>query len=160
MDKILVGYDGSERGSDALHLADALRTVYGAELLVAVIDEIDPIFKDYPPYSDQLAAFYASTMEGAREELAGAPFEERTATGSVPAALDEIAEAEGVDLIVVGSTHRGRVGRILPGSVGSRLLHGAPCAVGIAPVGYATRRRTPPQPSGSPTTAGPSRSRP
>ncbi len=61
----------------------------------------------------------------------------------MPAALEEIAEEEGVGLIVVGSTHRGKLGRILPGSVGSRLIQGAPCAVVIAPVGYSQDSRTP-----------------
>ena len=39
-------------------------------------------------------------------------------------------------LIVVGSSHRGPAGRVLPGGVGERLLHGAPCPVAIAPRGY------------------------
>ena len=38
-------------------------------------------------------------------------------------------------MIVIGSTHRGGIGRVLPGSVGERLLHGAPCAVMVAPAG-------------------------
>ena len=40
-------------------------------------------------------------------------------------------------MIVVGSTHRGAIGRALVGSVGQALFHGAPCAVAIAPRGYA-----------------------
>jgi nucleotide-binding universal stress UspA family protein len=38
---------------------------------------------------------------------------------------------------VIGTTHRGAIGRVVPGSVGDRLLHGAPCAVSIAPRGFA-----------------------
>ena len=37
---------------------------------------------------------------------------------------------------MVGPSHRGPVGRIVPGSVGERLLHGAPCPVAVAPRGY------------------------
>src|SRR5437588_6471877 len=44
---------------------------------------------------------------------------------------------EQADLVVVGSTSRGTLGRVLAGSVGERLLHGAPCAVGLAPSGFA-----------------------
>ena len=44
---------------------------------------------------------------------------------------------EQADLVVVGSTSRGTLGRALAGSVGERLLHGAPCAVGLAPSGFA-----------------------
>jgi nucleotide-binding universal stress UspA family protein len=53
--------------------------------------------------------------------------------------LHEIAEETNADLIVVGSTHRGRIGRVVAGSVGVALLHGAPCAVAIAPRGYRER---------------------
>lgn len=38
---------------------------------------------------------------------------------------------------MVGSSHRGKLGRVLPGSVGESLLRGAPCAVAVAPRGYA-----------------------
>ena len=40
---------------------------------------------------------------------------------------------------MVGSTHTGRAGRVLPGSTAERLLHGSPCPVAVAPKGY-TRR--------------------
>jgi nucleotide-binding universal stress UspA family protein len=42
-------------------------------------------------------------------------------------------------LVVVGSTHTGRAGRVLPGSTAERLLHGSPCPVAVAPKGYAQR---------------------
>ena len=53
--------------------------------------------------------------------------------------LHALAEQEDADLIVVGSTHTGRAGRVLPGSTAERLLHGAPCPVAVAPNGYAQR---------------------
>ena len=43
---------------------------------------------------------------------------------------------EAASLVVVGSSHRGALGRVLPGSVGERLLHGSPCPVAVAPRGY------------------------
>jgi nucleotide-binding universal stress UspA family protein len=52
--------------------------------------------------------------------------------------LHDLAEAERVDLVVVGSSHVGVAGRVLPGSTGERLLHGAPCPVAIVPDGYRT----------------------
>ena len=51
-------------------------------------------------------------------------------------ALHDVAEQEQASLIVVGSTHTGRAGRVLPGSTGERLLHGAVCAIAIVPEGY------------------------
>jgi nucleotide-binding universal stress UspA family protein len=53
--------------------------------------------------------------------------------------LKELAEAEEGDMIVLGSTHRGRIGRVCPGSVGERVLSEAPCAVAVAPRGLADR---------------------
>jgi nucleotide-binding universal stress UspA family protein len=53
-------------------------------------------------------------------------------------ALHALCEETGAALVVVGSTHRGPVGRILPGSTAERLLHGSPCPVAIVPHGYGT----------------------
>ena len=55
---------------------------------------------------------------------------------SVSRGLQQVAADEGALAIVVGPSHRGRVGRIVPGSVGTRLLHGAPCPVAVAPNGF------------------------
>ncbi|MQA76396.1 MAG: hypothetical protein GEU88_19075 [Solirubrobacterales bacterium] len=44
-------------------------------------------------------------------------------------------------MVVLGSAHRGRLGRILLGSVGSALLSGAPCAIAVAPRDYAEREK-------------------
>ena len=46
-------------------------------------------------------------------------------------------------MIVVGSSHTGHLGRVVPGSTGERLLHGAPCAVAVVPNGYRTRADQP-----------------
>ena len=60
-----------------------------------------------------------------------------TAAAGLPArALHDLAEGEAASLVVIGSSARGRVGRVLPGAVTDRLLHGAPCPVAVAPVGY------------------------
>jgi nucleotide-binding universal stress UspA family protein len=48
-------------------------------------------------------------------------------------ALHELAERDHVDLVVVGSSHVGALGRVMPGSTGERLLHGSPCPVAIVP---------------------------
>ena len=62
------------------------------------------------------------------------------APSSPARALHDTATSARADLIVVGSSHRGPVGRVLLGSVAERLLSGAPCAVAIAPRGYAGRQ--------------------
>jgi nucleotide-binding universal stress UspA family protein len=39
-------------------------------------------------------------------------------------------------MLVIGSSRRGSLGRVLPGAVTDRLLHGAPCPVAVAPRGF------------------------
>lgn len=57
--------------------------------------------------------------------------------GSPATAILERAERDAPDALVLGSPHRGAVGRTLLGSVAEEVLHGAPCAVAVAPRGYA-----------------------
>jgi nucleotide-binding universal stress UspA family protein len=59
--------------------------------------------------------------------------------GSVGQGLHRVAESVGADLLVVGSSRRGLVGRVLIGDDTRESLNGAPCAVAIAPQGYAKR---------------------
>jgi nucleotide-binding universal stress UspA family protein len=46
-----------------------------------------------------------------------------------------VAVESSASLIVLGSSHVGRLGRITPGSTAERLLHGAPCALVVVPAG-------------------------
>jgi nucleotide-binding universal stress UspA family protein len=74
-------------------------------------------------------------MQRLQEELG---VETRIVTDlSVPHALSELAREEQATLLIVGSTDRGRVDRVLTGSTAQRLLQGAPCPVALAPRGYA-----------------------
>ena len=63
--------------------------------------------------------------------------ENMPATIAPSAALVGLAEREMAGTLVVGSPHRGRVGRALLGSVAHHVLHRAPCEVVVAPRGYA-----------------------
>lgn len=54
-----------------------------------------------------------------------------------------LVEREGAGTLVVGSPHRGAIGRALLGSVAHHVLHHAPCEVVVAPRGYAARERRP-----------------
>jgi nucleotide-binding universal stress UspA family protein len=58
-------------------------------------------------------------------------------------ALHELCESERPAIVVVGSSHTGHLGRIMPGSTGERLLHGSPCAVAVVPRGYRTHPEEP-----------------
>jgi nucleotide-binding universal stress UspA family protein len=56
--------------------------------------------------------------------------------GSPAGTLQELAHELGAAAIVVGSSHRGTVGRLLIGDVAAGLLHGSTCPVVVAPRGY------------------------
>lgn len=137
--RLLVGYDGRPASRDALAFAKALGATKEVELTVASV-------RGYWP--DLLGESYELVVKederwigrGATEVLGDTPFSVRVlAGGHETAGLRELADAEESDMIVVGSTHRGRVGRVCPGSVGERVLSEAPCAVAVAPRGLADR---------------------
>lgn len=70
----------------------------------------------------------------------GAELQQLAAEGRHPAReLATRAEQTDAGLIVIGSSHRSPLGRVALGSVGTALIHGAPCAVAVAPRGYAGR---------------------
>ena len=139
MKKILIGFDGSDASRDALALGEALTKREGAKLIVASVFPFDPLPVDAPTFKQAEADYFKQRFSEA-QQLLGHGFESRPASWGSPAkVLNDLAEDEGIDLIVIGSTHRGTMGRVFPGSVGERLLHGAPCAVAVAPHGYAGR---------------------
>jgi nucleotide-binding universal stress UspA family protein len=138
--KIIIGFDGSEPARDALALGGRLARETNARVLVVNVYPLEPFLTSLPasPYQEQLLRDADHTLASARAALAeqvDADF--RAIPGSSPArALHELAEREEADLVVVGSCHRGRLGRVLIGSNAQKLLHGSPCAVGVAPHGY------------------------
>lgn len=61
-------------------------------------------------------------------------------SSSAAGALHAEAERERAQIIVVGSSHRGTMGRMLLGTVSQEALDAAPCAVAVAPAGLADNR--------------------
>lgn len=125
MSKILIGVDATARSEDAIAFA---RSLAPAEFVVATVGP-----------SEQAEGTVAKMAA-----LLGGPVDTRVLESRSPAhGLHDLAEADDVALIVVGSTHTGHLGRVRPGSTGERLLAGAPCAVAVAPYGFRTRRDQP-----------------
>jgi nucleotide-binding universal stress UspA family protein len=142
--RLLIGFDGSAGARDALELARAIGGPAEASALVVAVIPYGPLPVEFRALDDNAAKEAEPLFAEARERLAGLEVECRPfGGGSAARVITEIAEAEKVDLIVVGSPHRGAVGRALIGSVAEGLLHGAPCAVVVAPRGYADERREP-----------------
>jgi nucleotide-binding universal stress UspA family protein len=151
MSTILVGVDPSERSGDAVAFAHELARVTGADVLAACAFAYDdrPSRASNRAFRDALQQDAEATLKRVAaplEDLGADRVKLRTFASVSPAqALHELAERERVALVVVGSSHTGTLGRVMPGSTGERLLHGAPCAVAVVPMGhrdavYALRR--------------------
>jgi nucleotide-binding universal stress UspA family protein len=143
---IVVGYDGSEQADDALALAQQLRDPDGGRLVIACVF---PFYRGFAfpvgpaLYATMLLDDAEATLRDAVAELdPGVPHVTRAIAESSPArALNDLAEAEDADVIVLGSTHSGTAARLAGRATVQRLLHGAPCAVAIAAPGQRSRRR-------------------
>jgi nucleotide-binding universal stress UspA family protein len=141
---LLVGYDGSDGGRDALELARVLGEATGAGALVATVLPYGPLPIPYEILEEEEAERAKPLFEEARERLGGLEVETRAfGGGSAAAVINDLAEKEKVESIVVGSPHRGAIGRVVIGSVANGLLHGAPCEVFVAPSGYASEEHGP-----------------
>jgi nucleotide-binding universal stress UspA family protein len=136
--RVLAGVDGRNGGRDAIALARLL-TAEDGQLVLAHVYPLrgDPLHRDY---DDNEAAEYvhARHLLTAAREQAGVRAELRwTACTSAGRGLHELAETLGSDLLVVGASARGPLGRVIVGSGTRAAVEGAPCAVSVAPAGYA-----------------------
>ena len=78
--------------------------------------ELDPLATPADAYERAMAEAEERLSAAAREVLGETPFRLRTIGGvAAPRALHEVAEDERADVIVLGSTHREGLGRVLPG---------------------------------------------
>ena len=129
-EKILVGTDGSESATRAVERAVDLARQDGAELVVA---HAHPD----PNVGYALADEISPTLERAKEILReveskhAADINIRTVLrkGEAAGVLLDLAEEEGVGLIVVGNKGMSGARRFLQGSVPNRVSHHAACDV-------------------------------
>lgn len=136
--KVLVGSDGRQGGRDAIALARQLLDRDGEMTLARIYP--GPRSHAYAPGVREAERDRA--VAGVEKDRAEAGVDARTLTReglSAGRALHELAEQEQADLLVLGSTHRGAFGRALLGDDTRESLNGAPCAVAVAPGGYADR---------------------
>jgi nucleotide-binding universal stress UspA family protein len=137
---IVIGFDGSDCGEDALALGLVLCRATGASPVVAVVYP-----EQYPIGVGRVDAEWVAYLEERAEELLqrarrvlgdGVAANYRTVSAaSESRGLHELAEREQAEVVVVGSTHRGPLGRTYPGSTGDRLLQGSAWPVAVAPRG-------------------------
>jgi nucleotide-binding universal stress UspA family protein len=141
--KIIVGIDQSERSKDAVALASVLARSSGAELELACAYPYDdvPARGANTGYRQYLREDAEAAIKQAQEGIADLPEVASRTNASVSPSrgIQLLAERDGASLIVIGSSHRSGVGRVLAGTTAERLLHGAPCPVAVAPNGFRYR---------------------
>jgi nucleotide-binding universal stress UspA family protein len=139
MSEIVVGIDDSAGATDALAFATRLARRAGASVRLASAYN----YSDVPSRARNeafrrcLEEDTVELLKSAADSVGGVSGTHAIADPSAARALHSLAETVDAAMVVVGSTHRSAVGRVVPGSTGERLLHGAPCPVAIVPRGYA-----------------------
>jgi nucleotide-binding universal stress UspA family protein len=142
--RVLVGYDGTDGGRDAIALATSLAEPDAELLFVDVIPPVGLVAMKPRRLEDEEPPQSQGFFLEALHDLSGQDVETRTyVANSAAHVLTDIAEEEGFDLIAIGPCYPGVVGRILLGSVGAGLMHGAAAPVAAAPRGYCAASRHP-----------------
>lgn len=155
-EKVLVGYAGEAAGHDAIALAAWLARAANAHL--TVVFPYHPLLaretgeqvqaRIEAEVDEQLAALGGSRCQSSASAAEVSPVDAGCAgpqavveylwsSSSWPIrALHELARYKGADLIVLGAAPA-TLGERLQPSLMERVVHGAPCTVAVAPVGYA-----------------------
>jgi nucleotide-binding universal stress UspA family protein len=139
--KILVPLDGSEPSNHALNHAIGIAEKFGANLtLLAVVPRVMiPVFpdegfgaapisaaKDMAQYQDRMKAIYQNVLTDAEDKVRSEHPELKTEKilkeGRPSATIVEIAEQDGVDLIIIGSRGIGGITGWILGSTSRRVV--------------------------------------
>ena len=138
---VLVGVDGRPNGRDAIELAARLIDRDEGSLTLAHVHpgSLSPTHALAPDRAREEQAASSELLERERAQ-ADVTAELVSVTAVSPGrGLHEQAEAQGADLLVVGSSSHGLLGRAMLGDDTRSSLNGAPCAIAIAARGYGER---------------------
>ena len=136
---VVVGVDDRPGGRDAIALAQpllaedgvlALAHVHGGDARLATIS---------PEMADDERTRSRQLLDAVRSATGVDARLVSTGSWSVGRGLHELAERRGADLLVVGSSGASLMGRARLADHTRAALNGAPCAVAVAPAGYADR---------------------
>jgi nucleotide-binding universal stress UspA family protein len=135
---VIVGVDGRPAGRDAIALASRLVSPEGRLTLAHVhAGETRPVDAATPGMVSEERTASHELLARARAE-AEVDAELVSFVASSPGrGLHDLAEERGADLLCVGSSARGVLGRAMLGDDTRASLNGAPCAVAVAARGYA-----------------------
>jgi nucleotide-binding universal stress UspA family protein len=138
---VVVGYNGTDQADDALRLGAQLADLLGTELVIGTVFdyfEQDPKTAAVDAYERALEAERARVVSQARSRLGDRKARMvQVLALSAAHGLHVVAAEVDAAIVVIGSTHRGSLGRVLPGSMAQRMLAAGPDPVAIAPRGYA-----------------------
>jgi nucleotide-binding universal stress UspA family protein len=130
MKRILVATDGSPGARAAVDAAIGLAVETGSLLTVVCVRHLPPSVFGAPDYQRLVSrelrvgrAIVAEAVAGASD--AGVELESELLTGHAADEIVQLARLRDVDLIVVGSHGRGRIGAALLGSVANAIVHKA-----------------------------------
>jgi nucleotide-binding universal stress UspA family protein len=134
--EVIVGVDGGPAGRDAAAVARLLAGP-DAHLALAHVHELTPVRGASGAYGPLENEESRKLLAGERDAIAVDADLLTVTASTVGRGLHSLAEEHSADLLVVGSNPRSFVGRVLLGDATRASLIGAPCAVAIAPLGYA-----------------------
>jgi nucleotide-binding universal stress UspA family protein len=136
--QVIVGVDAGPASRDAIAVARLLAAA-DAHMALAHVNVLTPVRGASGMYGPTEDARSMELLERVRDE-SGVQAEVLAVTASSAGrGLHHLAETRGADLLSVGSNARSFIGRVLVGDATRASLVGAPCAVAIAPLGYAQR---------------------
>jgi nucleotide-binding universal stress UspA family protein len=130
--RIVVSYDGTPDDDDAIALGKVFAQA-GASIALAYVR--------HSHLEDSAAEERENRAAAKLLERGAGQFDGEVQTcvlfnPSTAAALSELIEREGFDMIVFGSSYRTPAGHVAPGRAAEQLLDGGPAAVALAPAGY------------------------
>jgi len=137
---IIAGVDGRAGGRDAIALGAALSTGTGARLILAHTVSYG---LHHARAQSARAREQSQWLLGDQARAAGVNAQlEVVVEETAAAGLARLARAERADLVVVGSPHRGALGRAVLGDDTRAVLDAAACPVAVAPAGWRPEHRS------------------
>jgi len=144
--RIIIALDPSKRPLDPLRLGGELARRLEVPVLLITVFVHHPLLSgpETEAQRDARTAAQGDLLELGRTLDDVVVDDALVLASSSPArALHELSTDPSTVMVVVGSTTRGPIRRVLPGNIAHELLSGAACSVAIAPHGYAEEEPRP-----------------
>lgn len=146
---LIVGVDGADRARDAIALGRqlAIGLPGGIEVVyIHPLEELDALMtgRRLQEVEKLVAEDGESKLAEVRALASGMEIDEvrmRRAASPAEGLHAEMVESD-ASIVVIGSSKRSGLGKLLPGGTAERLFSASPAAVAIAPSGYADRAKS------------------